>query len=420
MLGGVLLIFEFFYDECGVDSEHAEGVVEDNFHFVNLEWLIYDQIWKCALRVEVVDVDRWVNDVVLKGGKIACQFERAGGTHAVADIALGVVDVSLRTVAEDFFDRFALLNVAHGRGSGVGVHEIHVFGLHASDLEGGAHAFGLAHRIRKHVIACVGVDPVADDFGNDVGTACLGVFEALKRVDAATFGDDDPVTGLVEGAAGFVGIAFVGAEGALALEAGEDSERLDTLTHATGECEVDLAEAKHLQRLDKTGVPCGACGTDSIVRSGNPHVDGDLACRVVGDGARIVVVRPKAGVVVELRDVVDLVLGLDITVLGGADIDADAALIEMFEVDPAVIDRFVRCIDRDAAGTGADTQLLAGLVFLRVEVADTGRDIAHVAHIDDLNTSDPIEEILSIFFESVAVWRGETDACDDYTRLVHE
>ena len=115
MLGGVLLVFVFFDDECGVDSEHAEGVVEDNFHFVNLEWLIYHQIWECALWVEVVDVDGWVDDVVLKRGKIARQFERSCGAHAVADEAFGVVDVGLGAVAEDFLDCFALLNVAHGR-----------------------------------------------------------------------------------------------------------------------------------------------------------------------------------------------------------------------------------------------------------------------------------------------------------------
>ena len=154
--------------------------------------------------------------------------------------------------------------------------------------------------------------------------------------------------------------------------------------------------------------------------SGDPHIDGDLARRVIRDGARIVVVRPEACVVFEFGDVIHLVLGLDIAVLGGADIDADAALIKIFEVDATVVDRFVCRIDRDAAGACADAELFAGLVFLRVEVADTCGDIAHVAHVDDLDASDPIEEILSIFLESVAVWRGQTDTCDDYTRLVHE
>ena len=128
----------------------------------------------------------------------------------------------------------------------MGVDQIHVFRLHAGDFERGAHAFGLAHWVGEHVVACIGVDPVADDFGDDVGTARLRVFEALQCVDAATFGNDDAVAAFVEGAAGFVGIAFVGAEGALALEACEDPERLDTFAHAAGECEVDFAEAKHL------------------------------------------------------------------------------------------------------------------------------------------------------------------------------
>lgn len=155
------------------------------------------------------------------------------------------------------------------------------------------------------------------------------------------------------------------------------------------------------------------------MRSGDPHVDGNLAGWVVGHRARIVVVGPVTCVVVEFRNVIHLVLGLDITMLGGADVDADAALVKILEVQAAVVDRFMGRVDRNTAGSGADAQLFAGLVLLRIEAADAGWDFAHIAHIDDLNTRDPIEEVLSIFLEIVAVGGSQADSCDDYSGFVH-
>src|SRR5690606_16171536 len=125
---------------------------------------------------------------------------------------------------------------------------------------------------------------------------------------------------LVEGAAGFADV-FMGAEGALALKAGEDAERLGALADATGEGDIDFAEAEHLQGLNETRISGGTGGADGVMRTGDAHIDGDLAGRVVRDGARIVMMRPIAGIVVELRDVVDLVLRLHVAVLGGADVD---------------------------------------------------------------------------------------------------
>ena len=106
--------------------------------------------------------------------------------------------------------------------------------------------------------------------------------------------------------------------------------------------------------------------------------------------------------------------------LGGAHVHADAALVKVLEVQAAALDRFMRRVDRNTAGAGADAQFFAGLVLLRIEGADAGRDFAHIAHIDDLNTRDSIEEILSIFLESVAVGGSQADSCDDYSGLVHE
>ena len=43
----------------------------------------------------------------------------------------------------------------------------------------GAHALGLALWVGQDVVRCIGVDPVADDLGENVCVAGLSVFEAL-------------------------------------------------------------------------------------------------------------------------------------------------------------------------------------------------------------------------------------------------
>ena len=109
----------------------------------------------------------------------------------------------------------------------------------------------------------------------------------------------------------------------LALEAGEDAEGVNALRHAAGQGHVALAQPQHLHALDHARVARGAGGADRVVRPGDAQVQRNLAGRVVGHGARIVVVRPELGVVVEALELVDFVFGLDVAVLGHADVDAD-------------------------------------------------------------------------------------------------
>ncbi len=112
----------------------------------------------------------------------------------------------------------------------------------------------------------------------------------------------------------------------LALKAGEDAERVNAFRDAAGQRHIALAQQQHLRALDQAGVAGGTGGADRVVRAGDAQVQRDLAGRVVGHGARIVVVRPELGVVIEALELVDFVLGLDVAVLGDADIDADGRL----------------------------------------------------------------------------------------------
>ena len=413
------LVFELTHYECGVDSQHTEGVVEDNFDGVNLARLVNHEIWKCAFGVEFVDVNRRVDDVVLKRRKITGELEGSRGAHRVANETFRVVDVGGRAVAKDFSDRLDFLNVTHRCRRRMGVDDIDVLGLHACVGEGGTHALGLALGVREHVVAGIGIDAVAYDFSNDRRAACLSVFKTLQSIDCTAFRDDNAVTGLVKGAAGFADV-FVRAQGSLALEACKNAERLDTFTDTTCECEVDFAKAQHLDRLDQSGVARGAGGSDCIVRARDPHINGDFTCGIVGKPCAGCGDASSSGCRSRTWKCCRPRFRLDVAVFRRADVDANAALIEILEVNPAAINGFVGAVDRDTARSCSDTELFALLVFLRVEVADAGRKLPHIAHINELHASDALEEILAIFLECVAVGRGEANACDDDTRLLHK
>src|SRR5262245_38597076 len=101
-----------FADNHGrVDAEHAKRVVEDVADRTDLPRLADDQRPQIALGVEFIHIDCGVADPVFKGPQISGQFQRAGGSHGVADEALGVVEVSLVAFAKDAAKGVALLGV---------------------------------------------------------------------------------------------------------------------------------------------------------------------------------------------------------------------------------------------------------------------------------------------------------------------
>jgi len=85
--------------------------------------------------------------------------------------------------------------------------------------------------------------------------------------------------------------------------------------------------------VNEAHITGGAGGTDRVGGTGDAEIEGDFTGRVVGNRARVVIVRPILRIVVKLRDGVDFVLRLDVAVLGGADVDADAVLREIGEVE---------------------------------------------------------------------------------------
>ena len=127
------------------------------------------------------------------------------------------------------------------------------------------------------------------------------------------------------------------------------------------------------------GVAGGAGGAERVVRPGDAEVQRDFARRVVGHGPRVVVMRPVLRVVVVALQQEDFVLGLDVAVLGHADVDADGRAVDVFPIEAGVGHGLVGAEDADAAGAGAAADLLALLVAELVEVADPRQGGAEVA-----------------------------------------
>ena len=138
------------------------------------------------------------------------------------------------------------------------------------------------------------------------------------------------------------------------------------------------------------------------MRTCDTHVQRHLPGRAVGYRPRVVVVRPVLDVVIVLAEVVNLVFGLDVAVLGGADVNADPAFVEGVEGQAGIDDRFLRAVDGDGAGAGAAAHFLFLLVAQLVEIADLGQDLAHVAGLELHDTADPVEEVLAKLGEGVA------------------
>ena len=117
------------------------------------------------------------------------------------------------------------------------------------------------------------------------------------------------------------------------------------------------------------------------MRPGDAQVQRDFAGRIIGDGPRIVVVRPIARVVVVALELVNLVFGLDVAVLGHAEVNADAALVDRRPIEPRVFHGFVGRINADAAGPRAAAEVLLRLIPQCVEIADAGQRLADVANL---------------------------------------
>ena len=170
-------------------------------------------------------------------------------------------------------------------------------------------------------------------------------------------------------------------QGPLAAETGKDPERADAFRDAAAQGQVAFVQSQHLGALDQPRVAsCTGC-PDGVVRTCDAHIQSHFARRVVRHRAGIVVMRPETGVVIVPLDLEDLVLRLDVPVLGNPQIDPDPRFVHVLPVQPGILDRLVAAIDPDTARPRASPQVSPRLMAAFVKAADPGKRFTHIADL---------------------------------------
>ena len=146
--------------------------------------------------IDGLDIGGFANEAVVHHQQRINRLMCAGGAERMAGERLGGAD-RRRLVAEHLADGFDLLDIADGRGGGVGVDVVDA--VHV--LQRRAHAARSAFAGRLHHVVAVGGGAVADELAVDAGAASLGVLELLENDDAGAAGNDEAVAGDVIGAA---------------------------------------------------------------------------------------------------------------------------------------------------------------------------------------------------------------------------
>ena len=110
---------------------------------------------------------------------------------------------------------------------------------------------------------------------------------------------------------------------ALAREASKDSKGVNALGDTAGDRQITFVQAKHLQALDQARIASRTSGSDCIVRSSDAQIERQFSRRVVGNGARVVMMRPDFNVVVEAANLMDFRFGFHVPMFGHANVYAD-------------------------------------------------------------------------------------------------
>ncbi len=193
----------------------------------------------------------------------------------------------------------------------------------------------------------------------------------------------------------------------LALEAGKNAERVNAFRNAAGQRHVALAQQQHLRPLNQAGVAGGTGRADRVVRAGDAQVERDLAGRIVGHGARVVMVRPELRVVVETLELGNLVFGFDVAVFGNADVDADLRLVDVRPIEPRVGNCFLATINANAAGPRAAAEIFAFLILQFVELANTGQCLADIADFVPPHAAAAGQQVLAKLRQILPVGRSQ-------------
>lgn len=116
-----------FDNHCGVDTDHAKGIIQYRIDRFCLNRLVDYQVVEVTFGIEIFYVDGWVDNAVIKRRQVAGKFQYAGGTHGMADDTFGIVDVGGRAVGKYLSYGLAFFNIALFCAGGMGIDEMNLF-----------------------------------------------------------------------------------------------------------------------------------------------------------------------------------------------------------------------------------------------------------------------------------------------------
>ncbi len=127
-----------------------------------------------------------------------------------------------------------------------------------------------------------------NDFSVNLRSPSQRIRQPFNRANAAAFRHDNSVSLGIKWTR-CPGWILVSGQCTLALETGEDAERVNTLRDTSGDRDVTFAQTQHLQRLDETSISRGTSGTNGQMRPRDPEAQRYFSRRIVRDRTWVVV-----------------------------------------------------------------------------------------------------------------------------------
>ena len=356
-------------------------------------------------------VDGGRGDLVADGQHAEAGFESAGPAQQVAGHGFGAADRQLGgVVAKRALDCRGLDAIADGRGSAVGVQIIDLLGQQLGVFERIAHhAVGsVAICGRRGDVIRIAGHPVADDFGDNVGTAGQGVVERFQKEHSRAFAHHEAIAAGVPRAASMRRVVIAGGKRAHRRETG-DTERRDRrfgapADHGFGVAVLDEAEAiAHRVRAR------GASGGRSRIRPFGTGAYGDVARAEIDDGGGNEERRDSRRTFFQQA----LMLALNHLKAPDAAADVDAHVFRFFGIHLEL--GHVEGEVRGGDGKVHEPRHLLDLFFVdeiaRIEILDFARDTAIMPRgVKKLNLADAV---LSGFDASPSLFRADSQTTDE-------
>ena len=107
-----VLFVELANDNGCIDPEHSERVIDNVLHIVELFGFVKHQTLNGTFVVQIINIYRWVANVIVKRWQVTCKLQRSGCPHTMPNETLRIIDADFATIIEYFSQGANFLNIA--------------------------------------------------------------------------------------------------------------------------------------------------------------------------------------------------------------------------------------------------------------------------------------------------------------------